>query len=136
MASISLFNQATAEEKAARLTQRINALWSYRVAGKYDPAYDMFDFAYKAATPKKMYLDNSGVILYLGYSIDEVKISGNEANVNMKIRYEVKPMVLPATGKPISVPPVDVDSPTRWVWVDNDWYLVYTPSFDPPMLNY
>ncbi len=136
MSNISSYSIPSEAEKAVRLTQRINALWSYRVAGNYGPAYDMFDFSYKAATPKKMYVDNAGTILYLAYAADEIKITGNVADVNMKIRYEVKPMILPATGKPISVPPVDVDSPTKWVWVGDDWYLVYTPSFDPPMLNY
>lgn len=136
MASISAFPTISEAQRTAKLTERIQALWSYRIAANYDQAYDMFDFAYKAATPKKLYVDNAGVISYLTYSVDEVKISGNEANVSMKIRYEVKPTILPTTGKPISVPPVDVDFPTRWVWVANDWYLVYTPSFDPPTLKY
>lgn len=136
MTSISSFTQPSDAEKAARLTKRIDTLWAHRVAANYDSAYDMFDFAYKAATPKKAYIDNAGVIIYLGYATDDVKISGNEANVNMKLKYEVKPMILPTTGQLISVPPVDVESPTRWVWVGNDWYLVYTPSFDPPMLSY
>lgn len=122
--------------RAAKLTERVNSLWSYRVAGNYDPAYDIFDFAYKAATPKKVYVENTGVISYLNYSVDEVNIEGNEANVKMKIKYEVKPTMLPSTGKPITVPPIDVEVPNRWVWVENDWYLVYTPSFDPPTLKY
>lgn len=136
MAGISAFPTISEAERTAKLTERIHALWTYRLAANYDQAYDMFDFAYKAATPKKLYVDNAGVITYLTYSVDEIKISGNEANVNMKIKYEVKPTILPTTGKPISVPPVDVESPTRWVWVANDWYLVYTPSFDPPALKY
>ena len=136
MAAISAFPTFTEAERAAKLAKRANALWSYRVAGNYEQAYDMFDFAYRAATPKKMYLNNIGVITYLTYSVDETNIVGNVADVKMKLRYEVKPTMLPSTGKPITVPPVDVDTPTKWVWVENDWYMVYTPSFDPPVLKY
>jgi hypothetical protein len=136
MANMSTFPKISEVERTARLTQRVNALWAYRIAGNYDAAYDMFDFAYRAATPKKIYTANAGVITYLTYNVDEISITGNEANVKSKIKYEVKPTILPTTGKPISVPPVEVESPNRWVWVGDEWYLVYTPTFDPPMLNY
>lgn len=136
MVKISAFPMFTEAERATKLTQRVNALWAYRVAGDYDRAYDVFDFAYKSATPKKIYIENSGVIIYLNYSTDEVSITGNEANVKMKVKYEVKPTILPSTGKPITVPPVEVEVPNKWVWVGNDWYLVYSPSFDQPMLKY
>lgn len=129
-------NAISEENKKARLEQRVQALWNYRVDGDYGPAYDIFDFAYKATTPKKFYMDNVGVINYLAYSVDSISINGNEAEVNMKLKYEVKPMILPMTGKPISVQPVDVESPSKWVWIGSDWYLVYAPTFDPPVLQY
>lgn len=136
MAKLSTFPMISEADRAAKLTQRVNTLWAHRVAANYDSAYDIFDFAYKAATPKKLYVENSGVITYLGFNVDEVNISGNEANVKMRVKYEVKPTILPMTGKPITVTPIEVEVPNRWVWVENDWYLVYTPSFDPPMLKY
>lgn len=123
-------------QRKERLERRIHALWTARVGGDYEIAYDIFDFAYKAVTPKKFYVDNVGVIQYLEYSLGDIGISGNEATVAMKVKYEVKPVVIPQTGKPIAMPATDSDVPTKWVWVGNDWYLVYTPSFDPPMLKY
>lgn len=129
-------SQISESAKKARLEERVKALWESRIASNYEPAYDIFDFAYKAATPKKSYLENTGVITYMSYSVDSIAISGNEASVNMKVKYEVKPTILPMTGKPITVPPFDAETPTKWVWVANDWYLVYTPSFDPPVLKY
>lgn len=128
--------QISEQQRKARLEERVKALWESRVGSNYDRAYDMFDFAYKAATPKKNYLENTGVITYLAYSTDNISITGNVADVNMKVRYEVKPTILPMTGKPITVPPFDTETPTKWVWVANDWFLVYTPSFDPPVLKY
>ena len=123
-------------QRRARLEQRIKSLWAARIEADYATAYDYFDFAFKAVTPKAHYLNSVGVITYINASLDTVIISGNEAKVNMKLRYEVKPTVIPGAPKPIEVPPVDVDSPNTWVWVKDDWYLVYHPTFDPPMLKY
>ena len=123
-------------DRKARLEQRVKTMWDQRVAGNYEPTYDMFDFAYKAATPKKYYVDSVGVITYLSYAVGDIAIAGNEASVKMKLRYEVKPTVLPSTGKKITLPAADVESPTTWVWVANDWYMVYSPSFEPPQLKY
>lgn len=136
LSSIPRFSQPSDAERKLKLEQRVNALWTYRLAGNYEPTYDMNDFAYKAATPKKMWLDSMGVITYLSYSVVDIAMTGNEANVNMKVKYELKPMILPSTGKPISVPPIEVETPTRWVWVGSDWYLVYAPSFEQPLLKY
>ncbi len=126
----------TEKQRKEKLEARIKALWAARIKGDHATAYDFFDFAYQASTPKKAYVDNSGVITYLTAAIDKMTINGNEAEVMSKIRYEVKPFILPTTGKPISVAPVDNDSPSTWVWVGDDWYLVYSPAFDVPILRY
>lgn len=128
--------QISEADRKAKLEQRIKTLWDNRVAGNYEPTYDMFDFAYKASTPKKSYVNSVGVITYLSYSTGEVAIKGNEADVAMKLRYEVQPTMMPSTGKMITLPAVDVESSNKWVWVGNDWYLVFSPSFEPPQLKY
>ncbi len=126
----------TESERKARLQQRIQELWTARVAGNYDKAYDYFDFAYRAAVPKQHYTVNAGVINYLGFNVDNMDLTGNEASVNMKVKYEIKPMIVPFTGKPLEVKPMDVDLPTKWVWVGTDWFLVYAPAFDQQALKY
>lgn len=123
-------------ERKARLVQRIKALWDNRIAGNYEPSYHTFDFAYKAATPLKYYLENVGVITYLTYSHEEPSIDGNQATVKMKLKYEVKPTTLPFGKTSIKVEPIEVDASNTWVWVGNDWYLVYSPSFGEPNLKY
>lgn len=126
----------TESQRRSRLEQRVKSLWEARIQGDYATAYEYFDFAYKAVTPKKHYVDNSGVITYHTASIDTVAIKGNEAAVNMKVRYEMKPVMIPGTPKPVSVPPIDVETPNTWVWVGDDWYLMFQPSYDPPVLKY
>jgi hypothetical protein len=129
-------SQINETARKARLSERVKTLWDSRVASNYETAYDMFDFAYKAVTPKKNYLDNVGVISYLSYGVDNVAMEGNVATVNMKLKYEVKPTMSPFSGKQITLPAVDVEAPSKWVWVGSDWYLVYAPSFEPPVLKY
>ena len=122
-------------ERKSRLEQRVKTLWENRIAGNYEPTYDVFDFAYKAAMPKKTYLESVGVITYQSFSIDDVALAGNEATVKMKIKYEVKTTPLPS-GKSITLAPAEVEATNTWVWVGNEWYLVYSPSFGQPNLKY
>lgn len=136
LSALAPTEELSGAQRRERLERRIQALWDARIKGDYAAGYDYFDFAYKSVTPKKHYVDNTGVITYHTASIDTIAIKGNEAVVNMKLRYEMKPVTIPGTPKPISVPPVDVESPNTWVWVGNDWYLVYHPSYDPPVLKY
>ena len=128
--------QISEADRRTKLEQRVKTLWDNRIAGNYEPTFDMFDFAYKAVTPKKAYLDNVGVIIYRSASVNELTINGNEADVKMQLRYEVQPTILPATGKKITLPVADVEAATRWVWVGNDWFLMFTPSIEPPQLKY
>jgi hypothetical protein len=123
------------ELKKKRLIERVNTLWQSRVEGDYDTAYDVFDFAYRAASDKKVYLNSVGVINYKTYSLQSTEILGNEALVKMKLSYEIPKTLLPS-GKSLEVKPVEVEAENGWVWVGNDWYMVYSPSFGQPNLHY
>ena len=136
LAGLPVVTEMTAAERQKRLEQRVKALWDYRLEASYDKVYEMFDFAYRAAWPKKYYVDNSGVITYLSYTFDKASISGNEADVNVKTKYEVKPTTLPTTGFPLKIEPTESDSPSKWVWVANDWYLVFAPAYDKQIIQY
>ncbi len=136
LAGLPVVKEMSAEERQKRLEQRVKQLWDYRIAASYDKVYDMFDFAYRAAWPKKYYVDSSGVITYLSYTFDKATISGNEADVNIKTKYEVKSTMLPVSGMPLKVDPTESDSPSKWVWVANDWYLVFAPAYDKQILQY
>jgi hypothetical protein len=119
-----------------RLEQRVNSLWENRIAGNYEPTYDMFDYAFKLATTKKTYLESVGVITYLSFSLNDISVKGNEAEVKVKVKYEVKPTMLPMGGKPLTVPPVEVEFDTTWVWIGSDWFMVYHPAIGPQELKY
>jgi hypothetical protein len=128
--------QMTEQKRQSRLAQRVKSLMDARIAADYATVYDLFDFAYKATTTKKQYVDAVGVITYLSYAIGDIAITGNEATVTVKTKYEVKPTMIAFAPKPLSVPPTEAESPTGWVWVEDDWYLVYKPAFDAQILKY
>lgn len=122
-------------ERKAKLVQRVEALWKARVAGEYEFSYEVFDFAYKAAVAKKTYVENAGAITYHTFSVEDVSMAGSEATVKMKAKYEMKPTFLPS-GKPIKLEPIEVELTNTWVWVGNDWYLMYSPAYGQPYLRY
>ena len=123
-------------ERIARLQTRVKAMWDFRLARNYDSAYDFFDFAYKAATPKKYYLDNAGALVFQSYSVQDAEISGNVAAVKLKFKYEVPPTTLPSSGKPIKLAPFESEATHTWVWVGNDWYFMFAPAMGQPNLKY
>jgi hypothetical protein len=123
-------------DRKSKLEQRVKRLWDARLSLDHDTSYEMFDFAYKASTPKKSYTDFMGVITYLTYNVGEISIAGNVAVVKMKIKYEVKPTIVPMAPKPISIPPTESEAPSTWVWVGSDWYLVYAPAYESAVLKY
>lgn len=129
-------SQVSDAERKVKLEKRVESLWKARVAGDYAFAYDVFDFAYKAATTKKTYVENTGVITYQTYSVEGISVAGTEATVKMKLKYEVKPTMLPGSGKPIKLDLIEVEATNTWVWVDSDWYLMYSPAIGQANLRY
>lgn len=122
-------------ERKLKLEERIKTFWGNRVSGNYQPTYDVFDFAYKKMTSEKAYLDNTGNITFLSYEAGDVVVNGNEARVKMKIKFEVKPTQMPS-GRSVTIAPMDTEVTHTWVWVGNNWYFVYSPSFGQPNLSY
>jgi hypothetical protein len=122
-------------KRKSRLQERVNQLWTSRLNRDYDTGYDFFDFAYKAAYPKKDYLMTAGGINYHTFSVLGVTMQGNEANVKMKFKYDVPKTMLPS-GRTVEVKPVEVDAENAWVWVGDDWYLIFKPSYEAAVLNY
>ena len=122
-------------ERKAKLDERIKMLWNNRVAGNYQPTYEVFDFAYKKLTSEKEYLNGVGNITYQSYSVGDISLTGNEATVKMKIKFEVKPTIMPS-GRSVTIASNEVDAVNTWVWVGNNWHLVYSPSFGQPNLSY
>jgi hypothetical protein len=125
----------TPEQRQKLLSERINKLWKLRVDAKYAETYDYFDFAFRAFMPKKDFLEKAGNINYYKYEIVKSKVEGNVAEVEQKITFDSKPILLP-NGKTVDVKKSTQDVKSTWVWVGDNWYLVYAPAFGRPLLTY
>lgn len=125
----------TPEQKKKQLVERVNKLAQLRIEKKYPEQYGFFDYAMRAFMPEKDFIEKSGIINY--YKIELVKdsVEGNIAEIEQKMTYDSKPFPLP-NGKMASVKKVTVDVKSTWVWVGDNWYLVYAPSFGKPLLSY
>jgi len=116
------------------LRERVNAFWGHRIAGQWDNTWDYFDFAFKAATPRQSYVQNLGIITYYKANIEKVVMLDNFATVEMKVEYEVKPF--PLFGKTVSAPAKEFEVRNQWVWVNDNWYLIYKSPVGESLLKY
>lgn len=125
------------ESKAERLRQRVDELWRARLESNFDKTYSIFDHAYRALNTKEAHQGSLGPIKYIKYAVGDVSVKGNEAKVHVNISYEIKSAMLPQSSKPLELAPTDASAETTWVWVIDDWYLVYSSEVmrDQP-LNY
>lgn len=128
-------NPVTVAQKEKLLLERINELWNLRIAGKYEGTYSFFDFAMRNFMPEKDFLEKSGNINFYSYELVSHKIEGNVADVDQKVTYDSKPFMMP-NGKTTQIAKVTADVKNTWVWIGDNWYLVYAPSFGKPLLNY
>jgi hypothetical protein len=67
-----------------------------------------------------------GPISYISYSVGDVSVKGNEAKVHVSTKYEIKPTMMPGMGAPLQVAPTEVPTEMTWVWVVDDWFVVYS----------
>lgn len=125
-------NQAA---RKSRLEQRVKEFWAHRIAANYQPTYEVFDFAFKAVTPEKTYLGNVGVLKYEGFEVKDIVINGNEASIKGRIKYSLPPTVA-FNGKTVQQGSTEDEVAHKWVWVGNDWYMVYAPALGRTHLEY
>lgn len=127
--------EVTAEQKKKMLLARVDELWKYRKEGKYEPTYSFFDYAMRNFMAKKEFVEKSGNLNYYNYELTSTKIEGNVAQVDQKITYDTKPFMMP-NGKMEQIKKSTAEVKNTWVWIGDNWYLVYAPSFGKPILQY
>lgn len=132
---VSQFPQQANEQLQDRLRARVDSLWKLRKDGFYEQAYEYFDYAYRSLNTKRSYVEHAGNIRYISTTIKSLAMNGNEAKVTMKVKYEVGSGTF-SNGKPIKVEPVEVEVNNDWVYIKDEWYLVYAPAFGKPLLQY
>ncbi|MEW6446142.1 MAG: sialidase family protein [Pseudomonadota bacterium] len=128
--------QSMSEEKRKEMLQsRANELWKLRVEGKFEETYPFHDPAYKAATSLDHFRMRIGNIKYNNAVMQQiVEIQENVAKVKFTVNYSVNSV--PVNGRIINIPPHDTEVTTTWVWVHDNWYLMFEPAVGKPYLKY
>lgn len=116
------------------LKERVAALWKLRVDRDFSKTYGYFDPAYRNVLTQQQFDKAQGNITYHSAKTDKIAIEGNVAQVTEKLDYEVKGFEV--MGRKVDVPRTTADVTTTWVWIYDNWYMVYQPAMGQPFLQY
>lgn len=116
------------------LENRINEFWQARENKNYEKNYGIFDPAFRSMTSKKDFVDHQGNIVYHKFKLNSIEIKGNVATVKMDINYSTLPVTVLGYKAPAR-PPMDFEITNSWVWIYNNWFMVYKPTIgDQPLV--
>lgn len=103
-----------------RLRERAEAYWRALASRDLETVYGMFDPFFRARVSFDDYKRNAGRIEYSRPEISKVDVLGPLGMVVSKVTVEVKPFTV--QGRTMKLDPVEKEVPSRWIWIDGDWY--------------
>jgi len=115
---------AVDKARKQRLLKRAGEFWKAYVDGDFIGVYDMWDPFIRARVTKKSFAATFGQTDYLDARIEDVTITENFADVKVKVKFEAKHLHIGRMHT--SVPPTERDFRERWIWVDGDWFKVFS----------
>jgi hypothetical protein len=115
-----------AEDRRGRLIQRATAFWQSYVDGDFARGFRLMDPFFRARTSAEQFASRVGQIDYSAFEIVAagIGIDENRAEVPVKVRFEAREFQVGADVG--SIPPTEMTIQDQWVWLDGDWYKVYT----------
>lgn len=124
------------EEKAQRLKQRAEELWTLRTQGKFDETWDYFDPVYRFRTDRRNWLAGQGRMTFLEFTLGEPTVRGGLfGQIPVKIKTTMPQQKLGGIIQD-PPPPEEVEFVTQWGWFYDDWYLVPPTVFGKGYLHY
>ncbi|WP_449369656.1 hypothetical protein [Thiomonas sp.] len=121
-------------QREAMLKKRVQELWEYRIRGDFGPTYKLFDPAFRLAVSKQEFDKAQAQIVYRDVKWIGAKINGNVAQATVHVKLQVLP--LKVTDRVINIPEQETDVVSEWVWIKDDWYLVYKGFMNQTFLSY
>ncbi|MFC7459713.1 sialidase family protein [Hydrogenophaga defluvii] len=106
-----------------RLEQRVIAYWKALQAREFETTYSMLDPYFRARMKFDVYKENLGKIEYRDPVLKLSEFAGPIALAVTKMTVEVKPFVV--NNRTMKMDPAEREIPTRWLWIDGDWYLEF-----------
>lgn len=107
----------------SRLEQRVMDYWRALQSRDHEKTYAMLDPYFRAKVRFDIYKENLGKIEYRDPELKVQEFYGPLALAVTKMTLEVKPFTV--NRKTFKLDPVEKDIPTRWIWIDGDWYMEY-----------
>lgn len=114
------------------LEKRVQEYWNMRVKGDWKAAYEFLDPFIRAQLRVEAYIGSQGVFKYYDAKFHKAEFDGNKANVETEVTYEL-PKTRMGRGE-IFVPKKTEPLPEQWIWVDNNWYVVYKDLYNQDWL--
>jgi hypothetical protein len=130
----------TEEQQKARLDllkQRVTEFWGHRIKGETLATYDFFDPYFRARVAKKDFMaGRGGLILFHSAETDSAEISVKRRIAEVKVKYSFSVPKTVVSGEEFEVPPTGDTLPSIWLWMDDNWYMLYKPAMGNAFLQY
>jgi len=124
MAGISYADGGNYDSRSSRLTSRVNTFWDNMVSGNGYMNYDFYDPFFRAHVTKVAYMKSLPVFVrFNSYDVQSSEIVENIAEVRTVIDVTIDKTII--MGREVDEMQRKDTIDQEWVWVDNDWFLVY-----------
>ncbi len=122
------------EDRKARLEERAREYWKARVEARYADAYTFYDPVYRAMVPEIGFMSTQGTVLYKSFELKEALVWDRIGGAVVVSQFEVPRVKV--TGEDFNVPLTTDEYRQEWVWVDDDWYVVFESTMGNRFLKY
>ena len=109
--------QVVGEEEKAKLRDRINEYWQYRIKEDVEKAYQFEVPAFREKVSILQYVNRFKLVKYLDAEVQEIEVKGREASSSSKLTYVI--FLKAISGKKLSKLEKE-----KWVKVKGTWYHV------------
>lgn len=106
-----------------RLSKRVIEYWDALDARNFEKTYAMQDPYYRSRVSYEYYKKELGRLDYRNPEIKLIDYVGPVALAVSKVTVEVKPFMV--SGRTMKMDPAEKEIPTRWLWLDGDWYVEF-----------
>ena len=107
--------QVVKEEERAKVRDRINEYWQYKIKGDIEKAYQCELPTFREKVSVLVYANHFRTFRYLDAEVQDIEVKGREANSKVKLTYVVALKII--SGKKLSR---SVDE--KWVNIEGTWY--------------
>jgi hypothetical protein len=107
--------QVVKEEEKAKVRDRVNEYWQYKIKGNIEKAYQCELPAFREKVSVLQYANHFRLYRYLDAEVQDIEVKGREANSKVKLTYIV-------ALKVISKKKLNRSVEEKWINIEGTWY--------------